>query len=227
MNECFETRVLAKLVHSVIMLVLTSFIILYTGNSQAEDARVLLDRYAELRLRHSNDNELAEPLRSLLSQVETYRDANPEDPLAWLASARVRFGYANTQGPVKGMQLISETRDEIEMSISLNPNADRAYGLAFLGYLYAAMPRWPISFGNDEKGWEYMNRALVIDSESVANQYFLTTLLIADKRFEEAEKVLVSAKLIAESSGNTTNMMDFWAQNLQILEGQLFRVKPN
>ena len=227
MNECFETRVLAKLVHSVIMLVLTSFIILYTGNSHAEDVRVLLDRYAELRLRHSNDDELAEPLRSLLSQVETYRDANPEDPLAWLASARVRFGYANTQGPVKGIQLISETRDEIEMSISLNPNADRAYGLAFLGYLYVAMPHWPISFGNDEKGWEYMNRALVIDSESVANQYFLTTLLIADKRFEEAEKVLVSAKLIAKSSGNTTNMMDFWTQNLQILEGQLFRVKPN
>ena len=227
MNEFFGIEDLKKIAHSVAMLVLTSFIILYIGNSQAEDARVLLDCYAELRLKHTNDRELAEPLRRLLSQVETYRNANPEDPLAWLASARVRFGYANTQGAVRGMRLISDTRDEIETSISLNPNADRAYGLAFLGYLYAVMPRWPISFGDDEKGWEYMNRALVIDSESVANQYFLTILLIADKRFKEAEEVLDSAKMVASDSEDTTNMMDFWAQNLQTLESQLFRVKPN
>lgn len=225
MNRFRRIRMLTIKAHSVAMLFLTSLIILHIDNTQAEDARVLVDRYAELRLKYSSDNDLAEPLRDLLSQAETYRDANPTDPEGWLASARIRFGYANTQGPVRGMQLISVSRDEIEKSVSLNPRADRGFGLAFLGYLYVVMPRWPISFGNKGKGWEYMEQALVVSSESVANKYFLTVMLIADRRFEEAEETLNSAMRVLEESEK--NILEvFYTHNLEALEKQLSSFYP-
>ena len=222
MDEFLELRILAIRVHSVATLLLISLIILHIGNSQAEDARGLVDRYAELRLKYSSDNDLAEPLRVLLTEAETYRDANPTDPEGWLASARIRFGYANTQGPVRGMRLISESRDEIVRSVYLNQSTDRGFGLAFLGYLYVIMPRWPVSFGNRGKGWEYMEQALIVDSESVANKYFLTVILIAERRFEEAEETLKSAKRVLEESEEKGSLEVFYAHNLEVLEEQLF-----
>ena len=223
MNGICGIRILQKKVHSVAMYMLVSLIIVYIGNTHAEDARNLIDRYADLRLKYSSDNDLAEPLRDLLFKAEAYRDANPTDPEGWLASARIRFGYANTQGPLRGIQLISESRDEILRSVSLDQTADRGFGLAFLGYLYVVMPRWPISFGNEGKGWEYIEQALVVDSESVANKYFLTVMLIADGRLEEAEKVLTSAKIVLAESEIKSSLKEFYAHNLEALAEQLYR----
>ena len=68
-----------------------------------------------------------------------------------------------------------------------------------------------------------MNQALSVDSESVANKYFLTVMLIEDKRFKEAGEILNIAKKVLEESEEKSNLEVFYVHNLEALEKHLSR----
>ena len=68
----------------------------------------LLELYAETHLKFITDQQLEEPLLQLLVEAERIRDENPNDADAWIATGRIRFGYANTQGMI-GFFSLSKT----------------------------------------------------------------------------------------------------------------------
>ncbi|MEX2129993.1 MAG: TRAP transporter TatT component family protein [Pseudohongiellaceae bacterium] len=158
----------------------------------------LIERYAEYHLTLTSDSELEQPLFLLLEEAQQYRDANPASAEAWAATARIRFGYANTQGMVTGLDLIKESRQELEQAITLDASAQEGAALAFLGYLYAGMPPWPLGFGSSKKAAELLEAALKISDSSMANNYYYAVYLFAKtKRHEEATQRLLRAKASA------------------------------
>jgi len=49
---------------------------------------------------------------------------------------------------VKCMRLLREVKENLEAAIELDATAQNGYPQAFLGYLYAGVPGWPLSFVN-------------------------------------------------------------------------------
>lgn len=153
----------------------------------------LVDRYAEISLTFDEDADLEEPFRQLLDKAAQHRDAWPDDASAWIASARVHFGYANTQGPIRGMRLMKQTRDELERAIAIDPLAGDGFPQAFLGYLYAGVPSWPISFGSKRKSDQYFEQARSINSESLEFKYLTAIVLASDGDIDGAIVTLSTA----------------------------------
>jgi tetratricopeptide (TPR) repeat protein len=162
--------------------------------SDPEVSRSLVERYAEISLAFDDDSELEAPLHHLMRMAEQNRDAHPDNARAWIALARIRFGYANTQGPFYGMRLMKGSRDEMEKAIAMDPLAEDGFPQAFLGYLYAGVPSWPISFGNKRTSEEYFDEARSINSDGLELSYFMAIVSASDGEIELAMSHLTSAR---------------------------------
>jgi len=163
----------------------------------------LLEEYAVIRLAYRTDEDLEAPLLALLNRAEQLRTVDADNAAAWVACARVRFAYANTQGPVGGMRQIARSRDELTRAIELRPLIDDGYAQAYLGYLYSVMPSWPLSFGDRDKGKKLLEEALLINESSIANNYYYAWYLTviedytgARERLDIAEAAIVSDPLL-------------------------------
>jgi tetratricopeptide (TPR) repeat protein len=173
----------------------------HAENDDAVDS--LLEEYAVISLSYRSDEDLEAPLLTLLKEAERSRDANVENAAFWVACARIRFAYANTQGAVSGMRLIARSRDDLEKAISLDPVVYEGYAKAYLGYLYSVMPSWPISFGDKEKGRKFVEEALLISEKNFRNNYYYAWYLTvvgdydaARKRLDIAEAAIVPDPLL-------------------------------
>lgn len=188
---------------SICLLLIFSLWMNATQAQTYETVDSLLEGYAAIILAYESDEEREAPLRSVLTHAERLRSEDTENAAYWIACARIRFAYANTQGPFRGMRLISESREELEKAISLDPLMYEGYAKAYLGYLYAVMPSWPISFGDKDKGRKLLEEALIVNESNIPNNYFYATYLTvvedyaaADRRLNVAEEAIVSDPLL-------------------------------
>lgn len=190
----------------------------FSGQAKSDDAlHSLLEQYAETSLTLDSDEELEAPLRSLLSDAERLRDANSDNASYWLAAARIRFGYADTQGPVRGMQQISLSREELETAITIDPFVQDGYAKAYLGYLHSVMPRWPLSFGDRDTGRRLLEEAILINENSIPNNYFYAVYLTVTKDYDGAARRLDVAEAQISSDTGTPNQQAFFAKSIKSL----------
>lgn len=210
-----------------LVLLCSIVIVNQAGVAQPISADSIVESYASISLTYDSDDELSEHLGKLLLEAEKYKDANMTDASAWLSCARIRFGYANAQGPVAGMKLISESRDELERAVRLDPTVDQGYALALMGYLYSAMPRWPISFGDKEKGWDYMHQAFEVDKMNVANNYFMAAVLLINGRADEAQGPISVAKMALSESDDRSQLSALYDKNIDMLYTQISKKRSN
>ncbi len=124
-------------------------------------------------------------LEVLLSSAETLREKSP-NAATWLADGIVRAAYAREKGGLKGLSQLKQARRSLEESIALDPQYLDSYATAFLGRLYAVVPGWPLSFGDDDKGNELRTQALQQSPNTLASAYFQTLYLI-DENLHEAQ----------------------------------------
>ncbi|MDP2140578.1 MAG: hypothetical protein Q8L20_07175 [Gammaproteobacteria bacterium] len=179
MNKIFCTQLFA-----LIAMLMTATV---TGQSLSVPDQ-LIERYAEVQLRFDTDEDLEEPLANLLDEAVRYRDLNPTDANAWVVTARIRFGYANTQNIFTGPRLLKFSRDDLEHALTLDHLHNRGLTQAFLGYLYIGLPGWPLSFGDKKRGRELLGEAWAIDSTTLSNQYFYGFTHISDKDYAGAKR---------------------------------------
>lgn len=155
-----------------------------------------VERYAQIQINTIDESEerRGERLWELLEDAVLYRDSNPSNAEAWIATARVRFGWANTQGMLRGLRAMKVSRNELETALALDENSMGGFGKAFLGYLYAVLPGWPVSVGDVDKAEELLGQVVQEDEPNIAFNYFYGMYLIRLRRFEAARERLLMAK---------------------------------
>lgn len=177
----------------------------------------LLERYAEMHLSWDNDKELEQPLLQLLAEAERFRDANSTTAEAWIATARIRFGYANTLGITGFFSQSKTARNELEKAVSLDRTALNGYAQALLGLLYVGLPPWPLSFGSKKKGERFYEEALSISDSSAGNNYLYGLYLAGNKQYAEAERRLMIAKFTAENQSTDFNQQALYLREVNEL----------
>jgi len=186
-----------------------------------DDYEIFVNEYAEIHMQFTTDEMREAPLVELLNDVESYLEENVSSADAWIALARVKFGYANTQGPIAGMRLLREVKENLETAIELDATGQNGYPQAFLGYLYAGVPSWPLSFGNAKTSKLYLDQALEIDSESIENNYLKAVVLVADEDFEVARRHIDLAESKLDAMAELSPALQYRRENLASLRSRL------
>lgn len=115
---------------------------------------------------------------------------NPE-PLFW--QAVIKATYADHQDALTALKAIKEARDLLLAVIQMNPNTMDGSAYVTLGTLYYMVPKWPVSFGDEEKAEKMLETALKINPDGIDTNYYFGDFLLTTGRPSEAIHYLAKA----------------------------------
>ncbi len=207
---------------AVVTLLSVSVLGVYTVSAQSSpETELFTERYAEIQNTWNDNRDRETPFEELLQSVESYRDANPGNASAWIVLARVRFGYANTQGIVRGMRLMKEVRDELQKSVQLDAQAEQGFGQALLGFLYVGMPPWPLGFRNKDKGADYLAAAYRLNPDGMEINYYYAQYYASEKRFAQALQHVERARHAAYGKAVSPELRTYYLPEIEELQGSI------
>jgi tetratricopeptide (TPR) repeat protein len=82
------------------------------------------------------------------------------EPLIW--QGIVLSTYAGAKGGLGALGLVKDARKSLEAALAIDAEALNGSAYTSLGSLYYQVPGWPLSFGDDDKARQYLQKALAI-----------------------------------------------------------------
>lgn len=116
---------------------------------------------------------------------------NAAEPLFW--QAVLKASYADLQDPFSALSAIHEARDLLIKAIKINPNTMDGSAYVTLGTLYYMVPKWPVSFGDDDTAKQMLEAALKINPDGIDANYFYGEFLLQHNRPNDAAIYLKKA----------------------------------
>jgi tetratricopeptide (TPR) repeat protein len=123
---------------------------------------------------------LAEKIRGL---AVSYPDS--AEVFAW--KGIIVSTYAGAKGGLGALDLVDESRDALERSLTLDPNALEGSAYTSLGVLYYQVPGWPLSFGDDEEAEKLLKKGLTINPNGIDPNYFYAEFLYTQGEYKKAK----------------------------------------
>ncbi|MHB1174415.1 MAG: tetratricopeptide repeat protein [Sulfuriferula sp.] len=114
--------------------------------------------------------------------LKTYPDA----PEAMIMDALILSSTAAVEGGVDALIKVREARELLLHAEKINPQALDGAVYTCLGSLYAKVPSWPISFGDQDKARKYLKKALKLDPVSIDANYFYADFLADQGEYVQA-----------------------------------------
>lgn len=74
--------------------------------------------------------------------------------------------------------LVKQAKQLLAKAIDINPEARDGSALVTMGVLYYKVPGWPIAFGDNDEAESYLLKALEVDPNGVASNYFYAEFLL-------------------------------------------------
>jgi len=106
------------------------------------------------------------------------------EPLFW--QAVVKATYADHQDAFSALSAIHEARDLLVKAIKINPATMNGSAYVTLGTLYYMVPKWPVSFGDDEAAKQMLEAALKINPDGIDTNYFYGQFLLLHNKLNDA-----------------------------------------
>ncbi|MEI9965790.1 MAG: tetratricopeptide repeat protein [Caulobacteraceae bacterium] len=98
---------------------------------------------------------------------------------------------ADTKRDMRGLNLAKMAKHLLDEAERIDPNAFGDGSIYTLqGSLYAAVPGFPLGFGDKGKARRYLRQALAVNPDGLDPNYFYGDLLYHEGRYAEAEQVL-------------------------------------
>lgn len=119
------------------------------------------------------------------------RFPNKPEPLFW--QAVIKATYADHQDALTALKAIKEARDLLLAVIQMNPKTMDGSAYVTLGTLYYMVPKWPVSFGDEEKAERMLETALKINPDGIDTNYYFGDFLLSTGRPSEAIHYLAKA----------------------------------
>ena len=132
----------------------------------------------------------------LLSQVQSLNSQYPDQAEIIIQQAIIVASNADNINPFSALQAIHQARDLLLQAITLNPNASEGAAFVTLGSLYYQVPGWPIAYGDNVKAQAMLEKALVINPNTIDANYFYADFLNSQGKQRQAMKYFKRALAI-------------------------------
>ncbi len=110
------------------------------------------------------------------------------------------------------MNHLPEMADEAQRAAELDPAIDGAGPYRFLGALYGKAPEPPISLGDEERGLDYLHKAVKLAPNNPENYFRLAELLAAMGEPAEAKRHLQQALFLQDDDADPTETLAWQTQ---------------
>lgn len=196
----------------ILMLVLAAYVAPELKAQAADSVTLLLEEYAYNMLYVEGEDALKSQLEILLQKATQLHTVQPGPATLYLL-ARITYGYSTTQGVFGMSRSLRTTKNYLEQSLAVDEFAMRGKSKALLGYLYAGLPPWPVSFGDKTKGRKLLGEAMELDPMDMSTNYFFAAIYLREKDYLSARTQLRKAKALADNTSATPML-----QNLLLRE---------
>lgn len=116
------------------------------------------------------------------------------EPLVWEGIILSSYaGELSGLSKMKALSIVKHARDLLLEAEKIDPNTLHGSVYTTLGSLHYQVPGWPLSFGNDKKAMEYLEKALAINADGIDPNYFYGDYLIKKHQYKEALAALNKA----------------------------------
>jgi len=153
----------------------------------------LQQRWAEVNYQMEGKAQLT-AFAQLVEESEAVSAQQPSSAEVWIWKGIIKSTYAGAKGGLGALGLAKEAKVDLEKSVDLDPNALGGSAYTTLGTLYHSVPGWPVGFGNEDTAEELLLKAVTLNPEGIDPNYFYGTYLLDEKRYAEAEKILLQAQ---------------------------------
>jgi len=100
--------------------------------------------------------------------------------------------------------LVKQAKALLDKAIDLDPKANKGSALVTMGVLYYKVPGWPIAFGDNDVAETYLLKALEVDPNGVASNYYYADFLLEQGKKKQAVSYLNKAVIAPIDSHNTS-----------------------
>jgi len=141
----------------------------------------------------SDRAERIQAFETLAAQAAALTQQYPDsaEPLVW--EGIVLSTFAGVKGGLGALGLARQARGKLEAAEQIDPDALDGSVYTSLGTLYYKLPGWPISFGNDDRALEYLEKALAINPDGIDPNFFYGEFLAENGDREKARQHLQKA----------------------------------
>ncbi|MDY6841236.1 MAG: tetratricopeptide repeat protein [Pseudomonadota bacterium] len=156
-------------------------------------------RWAEIQYQlpeGKKENAFEELAKEAEQFVADYPDR--AEPLIW--QGIVLSTYAGAKGGLGALGLVKDARKSLEAALAIDAQALNGSAYTSLGSLYYQVPGWPLSFGDDDKARQYLQKALAINPDGLDANFFFGDFLLDQGEPERARSYL---QKVLEAPGRT------------------------
>ncbi len=153
--------------------------------AQPDPVYPLIKRWAQINY-HMQGDAQEKAFAQLASDADqlAMRQSNDAHVLTW--QGIILASQARAKGGMGALGLAKQARAALEKSIEIDPRGDDGSAYVTLGTLYAKVPGWPVSFGDEEKAERLLKKAVEIRPQGIDTLYFYADFLHEQGRDAEA-----------------------------------------
>ncbi|WP_245392639.1 hypothetical protein [Salinicola halimionae] len=116
----------------------------------------------------------------------------------------IRGSQAGAEGGLSALSQVKDARSEFEQALSIDPETLNGSAYTSLGTLYHQVPGWPISFGDDDKARQLLQKGLSVNPDGIDSNYFWADFLHDQGDDAQARQALDKAMAAAPRLGRET-----------------------
>lgn len=140
------------------------------------------------RIKYTIDKKQHEnALKNLALRATSIRKLQPDNADAHLWEGIVLSTYGGAIGTLRALDAVTESRDALEQSLKIDPEASKGAANTYLGTLYLLVPEWPIAFGDLVLAKEYLDKAIALNPDDIDANFYYGDFLKKRKKYKQAE----------------------------------------
>lgn len=152
----------------------------------------LQQRWAEVNYMTESKARL-DAFRELIEEANQVIGVQKDHAEAWIWSGIIKSSYAGARGGLGALSYAKAAKADLETGMSLDADALDGSAYTSLGVLYLNVPRWPVGFGDKDKGEELLQKALELSADGIDSNYFYAEYLFRNNDYEGAKRYLMRA----------------------------------
>lgn len=153
------------------------------------EVEALQQRWAEVNYLLKGKSQV-EAFNTLIEDARKVTDANSANAEAWIWSGIIRSSYAGAKGGLGALSAAKAAKADLEQGMAINADALEGSAYTSLGVLYLNVPGWPVGFGDEEKGVEYLKKGLELSPAGIDSNYFYAEYLFKEDAYAESARYL-------------------------------------
>lgn len=153
------------------------------------EVEALQQRWAEVNYLLKGKSQV-EAFNTLIEDARKVTDANAANAEAWIWSGIIRSSYAGAKGGLGALSAAKAAKADLEQGMAINADALEGSAYTSLGVLYLNVPGWPVGFGDEEKGVEYLKKGLELSPAGIDSNYFYAEYLFKEDAYAESARYL-------------------------------------